>query len=281
MARRRPTKIIKPPTNTYFARSAAADKSPQGTDNPLQRVGDSNNNQLIGGNGNDSLWGEAGNDSLWGEAGNDQLIGGNDLDQLIGGNGNDTLWGSSGNDSLWGSSGNDQLIGGDDLDQLIGGDGNDTLWGESGNDTLWGESGNDQLIGGDNNDTLQGGYGYDTLWGGSGNDYLYAFGGGTSQEIDVLIGNSGSDTFAIGVSSGLPYQEGNSNDAEDYSFAIISDFSVAEDRIQAYGNSGLYELVYDNWFGNGNQDTGIYSGDDLIAVVQDTTVGNFDQFIFV
>ena len=170
--------------------------------------------------------------------------------------------GTDSNDTLFGDSKDDTLIGGDGDDQLLGGDGFDFLEGGSGDDTLWGDSDDDTLEGGD------------------GNDYLDGFGGG-AEEIDSLTGGAGSDTFVIGDSTGVDYQSGGSNDTEDFSFAIISDFSLVEDFIQASGSSSNYELVSGNWFGNASQDTGIYLGDDVIAVVQDTTVDNFDRFSFV
>ncbi|MEM9275093.1 MAG: carbohydrate-binding protein [Cyanobacteria bacterium P01_F01_bin.143] len=157
--------------------------------------------------------------------------------------------------------------------QLSGSDSNDTLLGESGDDTLSGEAGDDQL---------NGSYGSDSLSGGLGNDYLNGFGGGYSPEIDILTGGAGTDTFVIGDSRGIAYQGGGSDDTIDNSFALIRDFSAEDDYIQAYGSSSNYELEFGDWFGNSTgEDTGIYVGDDLIAVVQDITVGNFDRFLFV
>lgn len=158
--------------------------------------------------------------------------------------------------------------------QLRGGDSNDTLWGESGDDTLWGENGDDQL---------NGSYGSDFLTGGSGEDYLNGFGGGYSPEIDALTGGSGTDTFVIGDSREVYYQGGSSDDTIDKSFALIMDFSAEDDYIQAFGSSSNYSLEFGNWLGDEfSQDTGIYLGDDLIAVVQDTINVNFPRdFVFV
>ena len=158
--------------------------------------------------------------------------------------------------------------------QLEGRESNDTLWGEAGDDTLWGRDGNDQL---------NGSYGSDFLTGGSGADYLNGFGGGYSPEIDALSGDTGNDTFVIGDSRGAYYQGGSSDDTIDNSFALIMDFSAGEDLIQAFGSSSNYTLDFDNWLGNEfSQDTGIYLGDDLIAVVRDTINVNFSRdFIFV
>ena len=227
-------------------------------------IGGEGDDQLFGGDGRDTLEGNFGNDTLWGDSGFDQLIGGDGLDQLLGGSDGDFLEGGSGNDTLWGDSGFDQLIGGEGDDQLLGGDGFDTLEGDLGNDILWGDSGDDTLLGGD------------------GNDYLDGF-GGDAEEVDSLTGGLGSDTFVIGDSAGVDYQSGGRDDLEDFAFAIISDFSAAEDFIQASGSSSDYELDFSSdLLGNGNQDTGIYLGDDLIAVVENTTDVNFDRnFIFV
>ena len=257
-----------------------------------QISGDDGDDQLLGDDGQDTLEGGLGNDTLWGESGSDTLIGGDDDDQLIGGSEEDTLEGGLGNDTLWGESGSDTLIGGDGDDQLIGGSDEDLLEGGAGNDTLWGESDNDTLIGGDGDDELIGGDSFlrksgsgflgEVLEGGAGNDYLNGFGGG-AEEVDSLTGGAGFDTFVIGDATGVYYQSGGSNDTEDLSFAIISDFLRGEDFIQASGSSSNYELDSSaDLLGSGSQDTGIYLGDDLIAVVQDTTDVDFDRdFIFV
>jgi Ca2+-binding RTX toxin-like protein len=167
--------------------------------------------------------------------------------------GNDFIWGNTANDIIYGDEGNDELRGWDGDDYLNGGSGDDKLFGESGNDTLLGGSGNDILDGG------------------AGNDYLNGFGGGYSVEIDTLTGGSGSDTFAIGDSTGVAYLGGyDILTNTDASYALITDFSAADDYIQAYAGAS-YNFGYGNWSGGSALDTGIYTNNDLLAVVQDTT----------
>jgi Ca2+-binding RTX toxin-like protein len=198
--------------------------------------------------------------------------------------GSDSLYASGyeGNDFIWGNTANDIIYGDQGSDTLKGYDGNDYLNGGSGNDSLEGEYGDDSLLGGDDNDTLLGGYGNDTLYGDSGNDYLNGFGGGYSVEIDTLTGGSGSDTFAIGDSTGVAYLGGYDYLTNtDGSYALITDFSAADDFIQAYAGAS-YSLGYGYWSGGSALDTGIYTGGDLLAVVQDTTNVDFGRdFLFV
>lgn len=119
--------------------------------------------------------------------------------------------------------------------------------------------------------TFYGTAGSDNLIGTADSDYLAAYGGGFTQEIDILTGGLGADTFAIGDSSGMAYQGGVvPNHNLDYSYALITDFSWQEgDKIQAYGDAGLYKLEYGSWSGTAAQDTGVYYNNDLIAVMQD------------
>ena len=145
-----------------------------------------------------------------------------------------------------------------------------------------GTNSNDTLVGSSKDDTLIGADGDDLLIGGDGDDYLNGFGRGSPEEVDFLTGGAGSDTFVIGDSAGVDYQSGGSDDTEDLSFAIISDFSAAEDFIQASGSSSDYELdSSSDLLGTGIQDTGIYLGNDLIAIFENTTIDNFDRFTFV
>lgn len=148
------------------------------------------------------------------------------------------------------------------------------------NDTIYGYAGNDTLRGKEGDDNLFGGYGDDDLFGGSGDDYLD--GGGFSDEIDYLTGGSGFDTFVIGDSTGVGYLGGYDYLTNtDGSYALITDFSAADDFIQAYAGAS-YSLGYGDWYGGSALDTGIYTGGDLLAVVQDTTNVDFGRdFVFV
>lgn len=148
--------------------------------------------------------------------------------------------------------------------------------------TAYGKGGNDTLSGNVGDDYLYGGYGSDKLQGRYGNDYLD--GGGYSQEIDTLTGMLGADTFVIGDSTGVGYLGGfDSATNTDSSYALIEDFFWQDgDKIQAYGSASNYSFGYQNFLGGSAEDTGIYYGNDLIGVVQDTTNVSFTlDFNFV
>ena len=225
--------------------------------------------------GNDSLIGTEQNDSIFGLASNDNLSGLGGDDALFGGTGDDTLDGGFGSDRLYGGDGNDSL--GD----FSGGD--DILFGGAGNDRLSDSSGSNRLYGDDGNDSLQSFGGYDTLVGGAGNDRLDATFGNTRgrEEIDVLTGEAGKDTFILNDVrvrgfAGPSYIGAGNND-----YALITDFNKGEDVIE------LIEFTFGGPFTSSQpveyslgaspsglpQGTGIYvnnlgTGPDLIAVLQ-------------
>mgnify|MGYP002777984897 CR=1 FL=1 len=161
-------------------------------------------------------------------------------DFIYGYDGNDKLYGRGGDDSLWGGNGNDRLKGGSGNDLLDGGYGDDTVYGETGNDTLYGFNGNDILFGNEGNDSLIGGFGNDVLDGGEGNDIIDGAGGGAyigssvsrgANEIDVLTGGAGADTFRLEGGAGrdgagTSYRFAGNND-----YALITDFNPLEDTI--------------------------------------------------
>ena len=170
-------------------------------------------------------------------------------------------------------------------DTLPGTDLDDLIAGYEGNDLIGGNGGNDIIGGGSGNDGIYGGYGYDSLYGDAGNDYLNGFGGGYSIEIDYLFGGTGADIFVIGDSTGNNYLGGiNPVTNTDGSYAIIPDFSRLEgDKIQAYAsNASSYGLYYGgSAFGDPNVlDTGIYLGNELLAIVPDV-INLSSDFIFV
>lgn len=184
----------------------------------------------------------------------------------------------------FGTSGNDYWQLGSDYPLAYAFGGNDTLYGASSNDTLYGNTDDDYLSGNDGNDILYGGYGNDTLVGGNGNDrlddgfskgrlYRYGYRYG---DYDNLTGGVGSDTFVLGNSDMGFYYMGEG-------YAIITDWNASSDYIEARGSSGRYSLRFENLTGSSALDTAIYlgSGDDLIAVVQDSTNVDFSRFVFV
>ena len=216
--------------------------------------------------GNDYIEGGSNSDTLYGGTGNDYLVGNGGKDYFDGGSGYDTVSYHyfTGNLSAdlktdiaksSSSSYSEKLI---SIENLTGGTGNDTLKGDDGKNTLNGYSGNDYLYG-------RGGD--DILYGGSGNDRLNGYSSG--KEYDTLSGGSGYDTFVIGDSQSVFYRGSG--------FATITDWNASQDYIQAKGSSSQYSFRTANWSGSNALDTGIYFGNDLIAVVEDTTNVSFSR----
>ncbi|MCB5189341.1 calcium-binding protein [Methylobacillus arboreus] len=125
--------------------------------------------------------------------------GGNDL--IFGGNGNDAIFAGDGNDIVFGGGGDDLIDLGSGNDIAFGGSGSDNIFGGAGNDIIFGGSGDDIIFGDDGDDILSGGEGFDIVYGGAstlgdenvvGNLYLVT-------DNDILIGESGNDTFRIGA----------------------------------------------------------------------------------
>lgn len=199
---------------------------------------------IRGGDGNDTINGLGGNDTLLGNRGSDILNGGEGDDLLRGGKDNDVLNGGNGNDFLYGDRGND-LVSGENGDDLIyGGKDNDTLFGGAGNDTLFGDLDSDSLNGGDGNDTLIGAGLRGTPPG--------------AGERDTLTGGAGADLFVLGDATQLYYRDGLNG------FALITDFSNLEDRIQLKAG-----IDYQITGAPAGLPTGaaIFAGTDLIAIV--------------
>jgi Ca2+-binding RTX toxin-like protein len=126
--------------------------------------------------------------------------------RVLGTQGSDTILGSTGGNYLYGYGGNDKLVGREGNDRIDGGAGDDRIAGGSGNDTLLGGDGDDLLVGAGTN------------------------GNGTRSEgineIDILTGGGGADTFRLGNAKGSFYFGDGDN-----GYAQIQDFS-ASDRIQ-------------------------------------------------
>lgn len=197
------------------------------------------NDTVSGNNGNDTLFGEGDNDTLAGDAGADVIFGGDGDDTATGGEGNDRLFGDFGYDVLNGGAGNDVIRGGDEDDILEGAEGNDRLFGEYGYDSLYGDAGNDVLVGGEWDDTLDGGEGNDRLIGVDLNEGLGTY------DYDVLTGGSGVDTFVLGDSDRLYYNDSDPlYDDPYYGYAVITDFDTSEDIIQLKGSAEFYSLDF-------------------------------------
>ena len=214
----------------------------------------------------------------------------NDRD-LIGTDEADAIYGYGGRDTLRGMGGDDILYGGNHHDWLHGGSGDDTIYGGDDRDFLFGGSEEDTLYGGAGNDSLHGGSGNDTLYGGSGEDSLD---GGGSRSINLLYGGADADKFILS-----PFDGFTGNRA-----AIIADFSATEgdylkilflDVSGTFNPSSLAEfgtasgLRFDT---SGNKiiegyesgendadinDTVIYKGNTIIAVIEDYTDLTYDM----
>lgn len=202
--------------------------------------------------------------NITGTEGNDKRIGTFENDIMSGFGGNDTLKGGFGDDNLSGDSGDDQLS---------GDGGNDTLLGGSGNDQLFGDNGNDQLFGSSGNDLLFGLGGNDQLFGGSGNDVLIGIGPFFADEFDSLTGGGGADIFVIGIPQSPFGYSGPDH-------ATIRDFNPSDgDRIAVQGSVSDYRFVRNqNVSGGASNDTQIFKGNDLFAIVDDKFVGSSNLF---
>jgi Ca2+-binding RTX toxin-like protein len=132
-------------------------------------------------------------------------------------------------------------------------------------DIIIGDAFNNYLEGFGGDDNLSGNAGSDALVGGSGNDDLIGY-GGTSYEYDYLIGGTGADLFVLGSSLYGDYYLGDG-------YATIADFYWQEGDYISVGNDiSQYSLDQStDLLGSSAIDTAIYKGNDLIAVVQDTT----------
>jgi hypothetical protein len=189
-------------------------------------------------------------------------------------------------DNLVGSEGDDSInaLGGNDTVSGLGG--NDTLNGQGGSDLIEGNADNDILRGGNQNDTLIGGNGSDTVVGNNGNDILIGVnpdGDIGVAERDILRGNAGADTFILGDSVNVYYDDDAATVSDSaVGQAIIKDFVINQDIIEL-SSTGTYQLRDTN-----NGSTLIFETSDLvqerIATVQGVTgldLNNSNQFQLV
>ena len=194
--------------------------------------GESDPQWLFGGTGNDVVVGGPGWDFLGDLGGSDVLIGGGggdiltDHDRGASRDDADVLRGGAGTDSIYGSRG---------LDRLFGGAGNDFFQDPLGANVFRGGGGDDRFDNGRGNETIVGGPGVDSasyvvaLGPGTGSSHCndvtanlstgIAYGAGFGVDSlqgvenvasgggqDVLIGDSGNNTFYVGRPCGAPVQ---------------------------------------------------------------------------
>lgn len=164
----------------------------------------------------------------------------------------------------------DRLIGGSRSQKIVGFQGNDYIDGKGGNDRLEGNGGNDNLSGGLGADQLYGGGQNDRLSGGDGNDKLQGTSSGHKKEKDILTGGRGRDTFVLGTSSKVFYDDRNARSVGAQNYAFLTDFNQAQgDRIQL-NNDRKYRL--------GSAPSGVQSGRGLFI---DNPSGQSDELIAV
>ena len=232
-------------------------------------TGNALNNGLTGNDSKNTLDGGIGNDKLDGGAGPDKLIGGTGNDALIGGSGNDTFLGGEGVDLAdYAAAGLDVNIDltagkatGDgtdlilDIENIITGEGNDTLSGSAVANDIDGGAGTDAINGGAGNDSLAG-----CFYGKDGGQY----------EIDTLVGGAGNDVFQLGWASGRFYDDGNTKNAGRFDYALITDFTVGQDKLQLDGAVVNYYLGASGV--TGVTGTGLWAEqgttDELIAIIR-------------
>ena len=234
-------------------------------------TGNSLDNRLIGNVGNNSLDGRAGNDTLNGGAGDDVLDGGLGADFFVGGLGNDTFFVDDAGDSIAeeANAGTDTVISTvsremrPNLENLV-------LVGVSRIDGL----GNDQanvISGHGGNNSIDGRGGNDTLSG------CVVGANGGRREIDTLTGGTGNDLFVLGWSAGrlyddtLPVFDGRGD------YALITDFTVGQDKLQLDGAAkdyfleagrGVSGVAGSGLFHDTNANAKWDATDELIAVVR-------------
>ncbi|MCG8365391.1 MAG: hypothetical protein MJA27_18935, partial [Pseudanabaenales cyanobacterium] len=168
-------------------------------------------------------------------------------DFLKGSEYDDGIEGLAGDDVIKAYKGDDKIYGGEGLDEVRGGAGNDEIYGGPGGDKLYGGKGRDRVNGQKGNDWLAGGKGDDRLDGGRGHDILIGVNPGGvqtgQQEHDVLLGGPGKDTFVLGDSLQVYYDDHKNDTLGSNGYAEIKDFSSSDgDVIQLSGKVGDYQL---------------------------------------
>ena len=132
--------------------------------------------------------------------------------------------------------------------------------------TLWGTNGSDSITGGTGNDSITGVLKTGTA--------AKALGMG---QIDVLTGGAGQDTFLLGDSRGIFYNDYKNNNLGEADYALITDFNLAEDKLQLKSGSYLFNAssgslsLYWDRNNNGSLNTTGNNQDELIAVLNNIT----------
>jgi Ca2+-binding RTX toxin-like protein len=152
--------------------------------------------------------------------------------------------------------------------------------GNSGANTIYGNSGANALVGDLDSDFISGGEGTDTLTGCS------TASGRGKGEIDILTGGSGADQFVLG-SGGALYSDGNRKKAGREDYALVTDFSVGEDKLQLSGkaknyflkSSGVKGVSGNGLYFDSNKNGAFDKSDELVAIINGSEKLTFQNTI--
>jgi uncharacterized delta-60 repeat protein len=221
--------------------------------------------------GNNSLYTGAGNDTIKGGSGGDYITSGTGKDSIDGGVGYDSItigdssifWnpganGSSAINISYATNNNGTIVGGANDGTTFQNIESIEIYTGSGADRIdvSAATGRNRISTGAGDDVITGGAGSDTINGGDGNDTLRGLGGQ-----DTLTGGAGNDLFILGDASTRYY-------LDNYGYANITDFNLAQDKVQLQGSASDYSL----------EGTSLYSGKTsesrkLIASFQNNVTG--------
>jgi len=142
--------------------------------------------------------------------------------------------------------------------------------GNAGNNVLIGNAAANFLNGSAGNDGLNAGVGNDTLTG------CISGANGGRGESDTLTGGVGNDVFQLGFANERFYDDGAVANAARNDYALITDFTVGQDKLQLDGAKGNYFLgasgvagvVGSGLFHDSNANAKLDTIDELIAIVR-------------
>jgi Ca2+-binding RTX toxin-like protein len=255
-------------------------------------TGNALNNNLTGNDGANILDGATGNDVINGGSGNDVVYGGDGLDILFGGAGNDVVNAGSGDDIIGNGDGrgNDTFDGGQGVDSMRYGSAVNSITvvladGQTAGTASGTDIGSDlffnieNVSGGSGSDIISGNSAWNAIDGGAGNDVVCGtnrvINGGRGQ-VDTLTGGTGVDVFVIGGAAAGRFYDDGAAGAGRNDYALVTDFTVGQDRIQLKGAASQYFLGATGI--NGESGSGVYfdtnnnrsldANDELLAILR-------------